>query len=181
MEGNTYKMSGNIGGWSIKTDEMQHLWYKLCCYYHAKTELYDRTLTDLRSPYDPTEAYIQDGTERGLSYNNARKIRRFVNKMALGIPEHIKHISLNTNKHRYSAQDWIDEYNRLVADGEMDFIEAEYEKYESINNTSPEHRGYRAKILISDDLCDVDKEEVKEVIKNAEQKVVDFCGCNLKT
>lgn len=48
----------------------------------------------------------------------------------------------------------------------------------------PEHRGYRAKFLIVDDLCDiddVDKEELKETIKNAEQKVIDFCGCNLKT
>ncbi len=181
MEPDASKMSGNIGGWTIKTDEIQHLWYKLCCYYHAKTELYDRTLTDLRSPYDPTEAYIQGGIERGLSNANARKIRRFVNEMAIGIPEHIKHTSLNTNKYRYSAQDWIDEYNRLMADGEMDVIEKEYEKYENMKNTLSDHRGYRAEILILDDLCGLDKEELKETIKNAEQKVYDLCGCKIKT
>ena len=123
MEPDASKMSGNIGGWTIKTDEMQHLWYKLCVYYHAKTELYDRTLTDLRSPYDPTEAYIQDGIARSLSYANARKIRQFVTEVAIGIPQHIKSIGLNANKYHYSAQDWIDEYNRLVENGEMDSID----------------------------------------------------------
>lgn len=59
-------------------------------------------------------------------------------------------------------------------------------KYDNIlyNLRKPEYRGYRAEFLIVDDLCgidDVDKEELKETIKNAEQKVIDFCGCNLKT
>ena len=109
----------------VMNDESD-LWYKLCVYYHAKTELYDRTLTDLRSPYDPTEAYIQ-GSERSLSWAYARKIRQFINEMAIGISEHIKSSGLNANKHRYSAQDWIDEYNRLVENGEMNFIiEEEY-------------------------------------------------------
>lgn len=145
--------------------EEDNLWYKLCVYYHAKTELYDRMLTDLRSLYDPTEAYIQGSVERSLSYANARKIRRFVDDMAMGIPEHIKHFGLNANKYHYSAQDWIDIYNKLVADGEMDFIEMEYEKYKNIKNAPPEHRGYRAEIFILDDLCDIDKEELKEVMK----------------
>lgn len=157
--------------------ESRYLWYKLCVYYYAKTELYDRTLTDLRSPYDPTEAYIQ-GSERSLSGAYARKIKQFINEAAisLNIP---KYISSTCVYHR-RAQDWIDDYNRLAADGEMDFIETEYEKYEKIKNTPPEHRGYRTKILILDDICDdVDKEEeLKETIKNAEQKVIDFCGCN---
>lgn len=60
-------------------------------------------------------------------------------------------------------------------------------KYDNIlydlRNPRPKHIGRRADILIIDDLCgdDVDKEELKEIIKNAEQKVYDFCGCNLKT
>ena len=58
-------------------------------------------------------------------------------------------------------------------------------KYDKIlydlQNPKSEHRGRRAEILIIDDLCDVDKEELEEAIKNAEQKVIDFCGCNLKT
>lgn len=56
-------------------------------------------------------------------------------------------------------------------------------KYDKILSDlrKPEHRGHRAEFLIVDDLCDVDKEELKKAIKNAEQKVIDFCGCNLKT
>ena len=162
-------------------NDKSYLWYKLCVYYHAKTELYDRTLTDLRSPHDPTEAYVNQGKERSLSCANARKIKRFINEMAISIPDHIKLMGLNAGKYRYSAQDWIDEYNRLVADGEMDFIEMEYEKYANMKKTLSEHRGYRAEILILDDLCGLDKEEVKEAIKNAEQKLIDLCGCNIKT
>lgn len=42
-------------------------------------------------------------------------------------------------------------------------------KYDKIlydlRNHKPEYRGYRAKILIVDDLCDIDKEELKETLK----------------
>lgn len=111
-----------LGKW-IGISEADYLWYKLCVYYHAQTELYDRTLTDLRSPHDPTEAYLQ-GREQGLSWFNARKIRKFVYEAAikLNIPEHITSIGLNANKYHCSAQDWIDVYNRLVEYGEMEFI-----------------------------------------------------------
>lgn len=34
-----------------------------------------------------------------------------------------------------------------------------------LRNPKQEHRGYRAKLLIVDDLCDIDKEELKEMLK----------------
>ena len=105
----------------IGISEEDDLWYKLCVYYHAKTELYDRTLTDLRSPYDPTEAYIE-GRVRKYSDKYAAEIRNFVLsiKKQLGLFNR----KLNDfNHYRYSAQKWIDEYNRLVEYGEMDFID----------------------------------------------------------
>ena len=105
----------------IGISEEDDLWYKLCVYYHAKTELYDRTLTDLRSPYDPTEAYIE-GRVRKYSDKYAAEIRNFVLsiKKQLGLFNR----KLNDfNHYRYSAQNWIDEYNRLVEYGEMDFID----------------------------------------------------------
>ena len=40
---------------------------KIYIYYMAKTELYDRTLTIMRSPYDSTEAFITDKFSRRLS------------------------------------------------------------------------------------------------------------------
>ena len=61
----------------LATNKEDDLWYKLCVYYHAQTELFDRTLTDLRSPHDPTEAYI-DGRVRKYSNAHAVKTRNFV-------------------------------------------------------------------------------------------------------
>lgn len=104
----------------IQMDGQKYLWYKLCVFYHAKTELFDRGLTDLRSPYDPTEAYI-DGRVRSYSNAYALNMRQFVNYVGkkLGLTNY----NLNDFNHcRFSAQGWIDEYNRLVDAGEMDFI-----------------------------------------------------------
>lgn len=102
-------------------NEKEYLWYKLCVYYHAKTELYDRTLTDLRSPYDPTEAYI-DGRVRSYSNRYALNTRRFVDYVAKRL--RITNRNFNEfNNYNYSAQGWINEYYRLKENGEMDFID----------------------------------------------------------
>ena len=153
----------NYMGKFIGMSEEDYLWYKLCVYYQANTELFDRTLTDLRSPYDPTEAYVQ-GRERSLSNENANRIRRLVNEVAIGIPAHIKSRGLNDGKYRYSAQDWIDEYNRLVDAGEMDFIN-ELEQKIANSNKKEYVRGYRANVFTWDDVCDVPQEIIDEVCK----------------
>ena len=84
--------------------------YEAACEYMAKTELYDRTLTRKRSQRDPTEAFI-DGYVRGLSNAFASNLRREMTKkyniMSFELMEEI-------NRHKsYSAQMWIDEYERL--------------------------------------------------------------------
>ncbi len=100
---------------------------KAKCFYYAKTELYDRTLTNLRSQYDPTEAYIE-GENRKLS-----------NKYAFNLYLKIKQIFYKNNNYFYierwescdssykslSAQGWIDMYNSLDKKGELDFIKSE--------------------------------------------------------
>ena len=48
------------------------------------------------------------------------------------------------------AADVLGKYDRILYD---------------LRNTKPEHRGYRAEFLIVDDLCGVDKEELKEILK----------------
>jgi hypothetical protein len=105
-------------------DDKEYLWYKLLCFYHAQTELYDRTLTDLRSPYDPTEAFIT-GECRSLSNWFSKKMYDFIRRVAfeLRIPNSVISKEGFGNRYNYSAQHWIDEYNRLVNHGEMDFIE----------------------------------------------------------
>lgn len=101
------------------------LWFKLCCFYHAQTELYDRSLTDLRSSYDRTEAYIT-AENRSLSNSYAMRVHKFVIEIArkkLFIPEHIIQSGFNKNQNHLSAQGWIDLYNQMVSNGEMNFIE----------------------------------------------------------
>ena len=47
----------NVGEWEFENN-YEDIYFLLHCLYNAKTELYDRTLTDMRSRYDPTEAFI---------------------------------------------------------------------------------------------------------------------------
>lgn len=37
---------------------VEDIYFKMHCLYNAETELYDRSLTDMRDRYDPTSAYI---------------------------------------------------------------------------------------------------------------------------
>lgn len=115
----------NYLGEFVQMDEKEYLWYKLCIYYHAQTELFDRTLTDLRSPYDPTEAYI-DGRVRSYSNAYALRMRKFVYSIAKELDIPIKYAGLNAAQFRFSAQGFINEYNRLAELGEMDFINTTY-------------------------------------------------------
>ena len=104
----------------VQIDEKKYLWYKLCVFYHAKTEIFDRGLTSLRSKYDPTEAYIA-GENRIYSNRYALSLRQFIKHIAEKL--YITNCNLNDfNHYRFSAQGWIDEYYRLKNAGEMDFI-----------------------------------------------------------
>lgn len=106
----------------IQINEKEYIWYKLCCYYHAETEKYDRSLTDKRSPYDSTEAYICQSYERWYSNRYAAFMQIKIKKIA----EFYGIYGRRTNEYnylRYSAQEWINEYERLLKAGEMKFME----------------------------------------------------------
>lgn len=106
-------------------DDKEYLWYKLLCYYHAKTELYDRRLTDKRDPYDKTSAFIgSSGRNRSASESYAEIIYARIVMIAskLKIPNEVVLKNKYGNTYRFSAQGWINEYNRLVKAGEMNFI-----------------------------------------------------------
>lgn len=102
----------------------EELWYKLLCYYHAKTELYDRTLTNLRSPYDSTEAYIVEPHVRKLSNQYSHRCRKMIEFIANceSIPFDMRRYSQYKN---YSAQMYINEYERMNKLGE-------YKQFENI-------------------------------------------------
>lgn len=114
----------------ISKDNIEDICYKLTCYYVASTELYDRSLTDERRTEDKTEAFIySDHRVRRLSSKNSILIY----KMILTIAENKFGISQFTFNKNYREQlkrhgnlsdhGWIDQYNFLCENGEMDFIE----------------------------------------------------------
>lgn len=103
------------------------MWFKLLCFYNTKTEEYDRGLTDLRSPYDPTEAYII-GDDRSSSTWYATKLWNDIIhtvSTAIRIPESkAENYLIEARKwgQSLSAQGWINTYNHLCENGEMNIV-----------------------------------------------------------
>lgn len=93
--------------------------FMLLCYYHYQTEMYDRSLTNLRSPHDATEAYITDFCLRSLSYANARKTKEVIEYIAL--EEGFRVVNQYYNG-IYSAQNWIDQYLSLYSHGKLNWL-----------------------------------------------------------
>lgn len=92
----------------------EDIYFKFVCFYMAITELYDRELTDKRSPYDKTEAFISE-KERGSSEWYARNLYNCVIEYIwhkTKIPFDIDRWSKQTQK-RYSAQGWIDVFEHF--------------------------------------------------------------------
>lgn len=90
---------------------MDNLAYSLACLYMGITEEYDRSLNDMRSRYDPTEAFLYCNEIRSESNIYAKTVR---NKIIEDYHIPWKEIHDEINKHNnYSAQYWIDEYERI--------------------------------------------------------------------
>lgn len=101
---------------------IEDIYFQMHCLYNAKTELYDRSLTDMRDRYDPTSAYLGDSDI----------VRHRSNLYALNLYQLCrKQIEYKTGKpfdpakwkesvRRYenmSAQGWIDLYTFLLRGG----------------------------------------------------------------
>ena len=79
----------------------------------------------------------------------------------------IKHIAYSKSESNYeTCCIYLEEAIKDLMSG-MDAVDMLW-KYDKIlydlRNPKPKHRGYRAKIFIIDDICDIDKEELKEVL-----------------
>lgn len=85
--------------------------YELVVTYMALTELYDRSLTNMRSPYDSTEAYVENPRLRKISNEYAIRLREEMNLKYFW--DDFKRI-IHQNRDK-NAQWWIDEYNRLIS------------------------------------------------------------------
>lgn len=104
--------------------ERNNIYFKMHCLYNAKTELFDRSLTDMRSKHDPTEAFIDVSS----------RVRNFSNQYAKLLYENCKRnieaetkipfsrelwISSINSYRNLSAQGWIVLYEYMVANGEI--------------------------------------------------------------
>ena len=90
-----------------------NLSYMLACLYMGATEEYDRSLTDERSRYDPTEAFSTYYNDM-KSYSNGYAIRlrhKIMEEYGACIWKDIR--SEIQNHSNYSAQNWVDEYRRM--------------------------------------------------------------------
>lgn len=103
------------------------IYFKMHCLYIAKTELYNRTLTDGRDRYDPTSAYVVCPWCRSRSTYYASKlykqcvqeIEKKTGKL-FSTEQWRKSIKGHLNM---SAQSWINLYDHLTEIGE-------YQEYE---------------------------------------------------
>ena len=58
-----------------------NIYFKMHCLYNAKTEIYDRILTDMRDIYDPTSVYIGYSSEvRSVSNQYAYSLYQWCRK-----------------------------------------------------------------------------------------------------
>lgn len=88
-----------------------NLQYRLACLYMGMTEKYDRSLTDVRSRYDPTEAFLYCNDIRSESNRYAAFVR---NKIMKDYCILWKEIQSEIRRHNtFSSQNWVDEYERI--------------------------------------------------------------------
>ena len=85
--------------------------YKLACTYMAKTEEYDRGLSDFRCKYDETAAFIPNPILRQLSQQFARDLWKMLDPYHTLKGDILSEIKRYSN---YTAQHWIDEYYRII-------------------------------------------------------------------
>lgn len=122
----------NIEEWNFKND-YEDIYFLLHCLYNAKTELYDRTLTDMRSRYDSTEAFIDvwiNGWNRRRSNWYSKKLYdKCVKCIELKTRGHFIHRHWKECVWKYkglSAQEWINLYQQLIKENKYDSWILEY-------------------------------------------------------
>ena len=94
------------------------IYFKMHCLYNAETELYDRSLTNMRDKYDSTSAYIGCSEEvrhksNSYAYNLYLWCRREI-EYKTGRPFNSEQWRECISAYRgLSAQSWIDLYEYL--------------------------------------------------------------------
>lgn len=89
---------------------MEDMLYKCACLYMGKTEIFDRKLTDVRNPYDDTEAWLIS-SERMISSKYCSEVLKNI-RADYGYMWSEINKEIHNHSH-YNAQMWVDEYLRL--------------------------------------------------------------------
>ena len=89
-------------------DKMNDLYYKVCCYWNAKTEIYDSVLADSYS-YLYDTMYISNSKLRGYSAEYSRQIFLFCQHVLICECDKPfdENLWKNINNNKYTAHQWI--------------------------------------------------------------------------
>lgn len=96
--------------------DYEDIYFLLHVLYNAKTELYDRILTDMRSRYDPTEAFINAYNKKWSDWyaiNLYKKCYKCIELATLKPFNNEKWINYKW-RYKFSAQGWINLYLQLL-------------------------------------------------------------------
>lgn len=105
----------------------QDIYFKFVCFYMSMSEMYDRGLTDKRSPYDETEAYITGESRKYSTWYSKRLYDHIVKyiEQATKSPFDIRRWKKEMQR-IHSAQGWINAFDRLKNEGDeiiLDMLE----------------------------------------------------------
>lgn len=107
----------------VSSSYKNEIYFLIHCLYNAKTELYDRILTDMRSKNDSTEAFIGcnsyvKSASNCYSKKLYEKCRTYIEIKTYPLSFDCKHWrNCIGYYHNLSAQGWIDLYERLIKEG----------------------------------------------------------------
>lgn len=105
------------------------IYFLIHCLYNAKTELYDRILTDMRSKHDPTEAFIEGWNRSRSNWYSKKLYDKCVKCIELKTRGHFVHRHWKECVWKYeglSAQGWINLYQQLIKENKYDSWILEY-------------------------------------------------------
>lgn len=127
----------------IHESSLENTYYKVRCYYNAKTELFDRELSSLREQYDNTSAFITNSEDKRKSNKYAHNLFQFCKEILIEETHHPFDYALwrLTDKNNVKSQYWIDEYKRFQENGELNFLN----KYKEISRNNIENIYYRVR------------------------------------
>ena len=124
----------------IHKSNLENTYYKMRCYYNAKTELFDRGLSSLRGQYDNTSTFSED---KRKSNKYAYNLFQFCKEILIEETHHPFDYALwrLTDKNNVKLQYWIDECKRFQENGELNFLN----KYKEISRNNIENIYYRVR------------------------------------